>query len=134
MSKIAKWLFLEAVLPLGLPIILAVAILGLRLSGEPTLEINWNRVFDLAPWTLLFFSLTLVVSSLRKLKVISEAEKVIFYSLIVAVAAVSTYLAFLITWRQDGDWTPNASVWWVSAGLSGLVIALCCWIDSSGRT
>jgi cytochrome bd-type quinol oxidase subunit 2 len=100
------WLFREVGLPLGVPVLI-----GVFVSGGPMLAgWDWDRIpsplialAEMTPWTLTFFSITLLCSTLTRLD--GKAEKASWAKLSwVALFMTAFYAGLLTIARGQPDW------------------------------
>jgi len=120
-----RWFGWEVAFPLMLPPIIGLVVIGLFQTGPQPLDIDWGKILDFAPWTLCFFALTLVGSSLRRTQERHSQRRVVFWSLILVAGVTSMYLSLLIIWRQAQSWQPNGQVWIASSLLCFIATGLC---------
>ncbi len=109
-----EWLIWEVAVPLGLPVIASLVIVILNATGPSPKPISIARAIDLAPWTLCFFSFTLLASSMRRFWFKFSESTIIAVSLLVCMALVAVYTGMLVSWHQDASFKPSTMNYVVS--------------------
>lgn len=120
-----KWIFWEVVFPLSLPPLLAIIAILLWITGPQKTIPDLRVIFDLPPWTLTFFGITLLASSLRKMALAGRMSTGLFWCLIVLAFLNGLYCAMFIAWRQEQPYNPGLSTYILSVIFTIASIRVC---------
>ncbi len=119
-----SWLAWEVLVPIGVPIVMTMVIDLMQQTGPHPPPFSLEVLVDLTPWTLTFFSLTLIAHSLRRLWPHIEAQKVPFVAIIGVAFVVALYAGFIVQWRHE-TWKPDLRVYSVAAILTLVSVWFC---------
>lgn len=119
-----RWLGWEVIFPLLLPPLATLVVVLMSMTGPNPVDLKMEML-DFAPWTLCFFALTLVGSTLRRSKRRYPARQGVYGSLLVIASFIAIYAALIVIWRQGGTWRPDISVWVTSSVLALIAVSLC---------
>lgn len=117
------WLLTDVCLPLGIPIIVGLLFVGMTWLAElPFIPKPGLVVTELTPWTLCFFSLTILAASLRRVSGAGFA----YWNVLVwlAIAIISVFSAILTIARSSDGWHPGIRPYSASILLTCLAIYL----------
>jgi hypothetical protein len=120
-----KWILLQVCLPLLAPIVLAAVIAGLWLSLNPGFHPNAAIILDLTPWTLVFYSLTLIGSAFLSNPSAQGQRPWLTRMLVLVAAADLVYYALMVVSRHNPKFAAPAGAYYVSVVLVMASIALC---------
>src|SRR5713226_2492680 len=120
-----RWLGWQVAFPILTPIIISVVVVLLWQTGLPGFSINWSIILDVSPWALTFYSMTLIGSNLHEKWNTLSSRPARIIGLMLLVAALAIYTAFLVIWRHDAHFAPNNSVYFVTLLLLVLSVLVC---------
>lgn len=115
----------EVCFPLLLPIVASLIVVYFIWTGPNAPTVKWETVIEFAPWTLSFFSLTLIGSILRRTQQNHSTRQVPFGFLIFISCLLAMNSGFLLLWRQVDGWRPDSWVWSTTGLLTLIAIGLC---------
>jgi len=118
------WLMWQVGIPLGGPIVLSGLIILAWQTGNPEFVPQWRIALDVSPWSLTFYALVLVGSSLNELWPRMSAEPAMGWLLIVLASVTEIYAAFLVVWRHNSAFVPHWHVYVFAAVTLFLSIVL----------
>jgi hypothetical protein len=125
MSLNGKWLCWQVAFPLGVPIVASFLFSLLWKTGNPDFHINVQVVFDVSPWALIFYSMTLIGSTLHEYWIKVVSHKLLLIGMIFTIMSVAIYASFIVIWRQYGNFTPSIDVYAVTGFLLIISVIVC---------
>lgn len=128
------WLGWEVLFPLALPIIMSAAFVLLWEVGPSPVHFSLAVVFDLTPWTLSFFAITLLAGALRRLQMQAAQSPTgapqislqpVFWLLIVQAFLSAVVFAFFVIWRHSPHYEPTPAAYSLSIAIVAAAIRTC---------
>lgn len=122
-----KWGFIgwEVGFPIGVPVALALMVMLFWETGPTPMPFSWKVVFDLTPWTLTFFAITLLSSSLRRLQAAGTMREPMFWMTLVLAGVSALYFGLLVIFRHTPNYEPGKGAYVISSILCVAAIQVC---------
>jgi hypothetical protein len=120
-----KWLWLQVLFPILVPIVFPALCVLFWKSGQPSFAINWSAILDVGPWALIFFSLTLIGGTTHEYWGKISKNRSLTVGLGGVTLAVAIYAAFIVIWKDTNQASPEAGQYTVTIPLLFATILLC---------
>ncbi|MBP0615327.1 hypothetical protein [Jiella mangrovi] len=119
------WLWWQAIFPIGGPVFVPIACLGLWSTGNDAFHIELQTVFaEITPWALLFYSATMIGTALHLWFPKFSQHPMLSSALIADLVAVTIYASFVAIWRHEENYSPPLAVYMVSCVILFVTIFL----------
>lgn len=101
------WLGLEVALPLGIPVAIGIIVIGFTFLAGDDGPIEWHwTIEELTPWTLCFFSMTILSAALRRLYNEKAQARWLVLTLLLLML-VSGFAGVLTYMHHKPEWKPG---------------------------
>lgn len=119
------WIAWEVFFPLGMPVLMAGLVMILWATGPMPLPLAWSVVIDITPWTLTFFAVTLLSTSLRRSRANEAVRDGLFWVLLLQAAISAFYFSCFVIWRHVHNYNPGVGAYFLSTILALSAVRTC---------
>ena len=120
-----RWFIWTVVLPIFGPIASSILFALLWWSLNPEFRIDPKIIFDVSPWALTFFSMTLIGSTLNEFWPKLSQHKILGGALVITALAVTVYAAIMVIRRHYPGVIPQGPAYFVTGLLWFVSVLLC---------
>lgn len=96
-----RWVGMQVLLPILGPVIISTVVVLFWVSLDEKFIPNWLLIVDVGPWALVFYTVTLVFTSLQSLLPKAKDHGVLVGAMIVVALFVTIYAGCMELFRQS---------------------------------
>jgi hypothetical protein len=120
-----KWLSLQVIAPLGIPILVSALAAFVWEIGQPAFHMDMKVIADVTPWALVFFTMALLGGGFYDMWADWSTRPALSVSLLLVAFVVLIYASFIVIWRHSPAFVPGTGVYILALILLAATVVVC---------
>ena len=120
-----KWLFWQVIAPILGPILISAVAVIFWETINPNFKARWEVIFDVTPWALTFYTITLIGATMNDLWPKLGTHPGLGVGILAVGFSVGLYAALIVIRRHDQSFVPGTQGYAVTLILLALSVILC---------